>query len=197
MSVLTNLRQALGALKLYRLTEDSWTDRELQAYAAGFAPVEEALDRLERNAFLDRCDEDVLARWEDLLLLPAREGLAVDNRRRMVERMLAVTPADQNRSGLLRCLEAVGLDGQLQEGGPLEALIIHSATVLGSYEDLDSLKRTVYGMLPAHLEAQFDIGLLTWQLWEEMGLGWTEWNQADFTWQWFDLYGDQLPPKEE
>ena len=189
---LDHLRQTLGALKLYRLTEGSLVDRELQSYAAGLEPVEAALERIERNAFPSTCDEATLHRWETLLQLPQKPGLPLEQRRQMVEGMLAVTPADGNRAGVLRSLAAVGLAAQLEETPPLGPVVLRTDTALEGYEDLDALKRTAYGMLPAHLAAVFDVGVLTWAQFDQFGLRWSDWDGADFSWQWFDLYGEQL-----
>lgn len=47
-------------------------------------------------------------------------------------------------------------------------------------------------MLPAHLEVEFDIGILTWEMFEGFGLDFAAWDRRDFTWEWFDLNGDKL-----
>lgn len=47
-------------------------------------------------------------------------------------------------------------------------------------------------MLPAHLEVEFDIGVLTWEMFEAIGLDFAAWDSRDFTWEWFDLNGEKL-----
>ena len=36
------------------------------------------------------------------------------------------------------------------------------------------------------------IGVLTWEMFEAIGLDFAAWDSRDFTWEWFDLNGEKL-----
>ena len=75
-------------------------------------------------------------------------------------------------------------------------LRLYDAEIIGGYQTLDEVKRQVLKMLPAHLEAEFDIGVLTWEMFEGFGLDFSGWDARDFTWEWFDLNGEKLGGRE-
>ena len=69
---------------------------------------------------------------------------------------------------------------------------VTDARIIGGYQTLDEVKAQVRRMLPAHLEVEFDIGVLTWEMFEAIGLDFAAWDSRDFTWEWFDLNGEKL-----
>ena len=64
--------------------------------------------------------------------------------------------------------------------------------IIGGYQTLDEVKAQVRRMLPAHLEVEFDIGVLTWGMVEAIGRDFAAWDSRDVTWEWFDLNGEKL-----
>lgn len=189
---LKGMQSALAPMRLYDLSEGSLISCELEAYQAGFDLVEEKLGALWRDAFVQTCGEAALARWEQLLRLPRRSGASLESRREIILYKLAVAPGDYTLEGMGRSVRAAGLEAEILEDPPLGALTLTGASSMGGFDSLDQLKRHVYAMLPAHLEAQFDVGSLTWLLFDLKDLTCQHLDSLDFTWQWFDLNGDQL-----
>ena len=71
-------------------------------------------------------------------------------------------------------------------------LTLTGASSAGGFDSLDQMKRHVYAMLPAHLEVILDIGSLTWLLFDLKNLSFSHLDSLDFTWEWFDLHGEEL-----
>jgi len=47
-------------------------------------------------------------------------------------------------------------------------------------------------MLPAHLKAEYDIGVMTWDMFDALDPDWDLWDSEDFTWSYFDMDGHNL-----
>ena len=60
------------------------------------------------------------------------------------------------------------------------------------YENWEQLKKQIQALLPAHLPAEFDVGILTWEMFDGFSLSFIDWDSADFSWQWFDINGHKL-----
>ena len=188
---LASMTALLDPLRLYDLSEGSHIFRELQAYAAGLELFRQRLERCRDDLFLATCSLERLARWEELLDLPvARSGEA--SRREMAAVKLSLGEGDFTPEGIRRSLLAAGLEAALQEEFSRRLIRVTDARIIGGYQTLDEVKQQVRRMLPAHLEVEFDIGILTWEMFEGFGLDFAAWDRRDFTWEWFDLNGDKL-----
>ena len=188
---LVSMTALLDPLRLYDLSEGSHVFRELQAYAAGLELFRQRLERCRDDLFLATCSLERLARWEELLDLPvARSGEA--SRREMAAVKLSLGEGDFTPEGIRRSLLAAGLEAALQEEFSRRLIRVTDARIIGGYQTLDEVKQQVRRMLPAHLEVEFDIGILTWEMFEGFGLDFAAWDRRDFTWEWFDLNGDKL-----
>lgn len=191
---LASMTALLDPLRLYDLSEGSHIFRELQAYAAGLELFRQRLKRCRDDLFLATCSLERLARWEELLDLPvARSGEA--SRRKMAAVKLSLGEGDFTPEGIRRSLLASGLEAALQEEFSRRLIRVTDARIIGGYQTLDEVKQQVRRMLPAHLEVEFDIGILTWEMFEGFGLDFAAWDRRDFTWEWFDLNGDKLGGK--
>lgn len=181
----------LDPLRLYDLSEGSFVSRELRAYAAGLDRFRQRLTRCRDDLFLSTCSLERLARWEELLDLPvARTDEA--SRREMAAVKLAIGEGDFTPGGIRRSLLAAGLEADLQEDFARRVIRVTGARIIGGYQTLDEVKAQVRRMLPAHLAVEFDIGVLTWEMFEGFGLDFAAWDSRDFTWEWFDLNGEKL-----
>lgn len=181
----------LDPLRLYDLSPESFVSRELMAYAAGLALFRQRLEQCRDDLFLTTCSLERLARWEELLDLPvARTDEA--SRREMAAVKLSIGEGDFTPEGIRRSLLAAGLEAELEEDFSQRLIRVTDARIIGGYQTLDEVKAQVRRMLPAHLEVEFDIGVLTWEMFEAIGLDFAAWDSRDFTWEWFDLNGEKL-----
>lgn len=188
----TALREALLPLGLYDLSPSSFVSRELDAYAAGFALVEEVLRRVEEDSFVSSCSGGALARWERLLGLPTQEAASLESRRETVLARLSIRPGDFTLPRLEQSVSGAGVKVAITEHPPRGALSISFVDTLLEYEDWEQLKKQIQALLPAHLEAEFDVGVLTWEMFDGFDLTFFSWDEEDFSWQWFDINGHKL-----
>jgi hypothetical protein len=183
------LYEALAPLGLYALHADSLIDRELLAYDVAFAVLEGLLDHIEQGAFIQTADGEGLAAHERMVGLGTKPGLLPETRRSLVLYRLAVAPFDFTAAGVERSLLAAGVEAQVLENWPEESVIVRSNRFLDTFDGMDSLTEGLSAMLPAHLDWEFDTGLLDWDLFDQKDPSWNGWDTADFTWDMFDIDG--------
>ncbi len=186
---LTDMIRLLRPLGLYSLEGGTLVDAELAAYGAGFALVEAQLGALERECFLQTAEDYGLSLREAAMQLFLRPQNTVEKRRELLLYRLAVAPNDYNFAGMTGSVRAAGLNAQIVEDIANERIRIVEDGYIGNFEDMDAVKEEVRRMLPAHLEADFEIGTLTWDIFDAADLTWTSFEAKDATWNQLDLDG--------
>jgi hypothetical protein len=186
------LYTALAPLGLYALRTNSLIDRELLAYDAAFAVLEGLLDQIEKQAFIQTADGEGLAAHERMMGLGAKPELLPAARRNLILYRLAVAPLDFTAAGMARSLLAAGVEAAVLENWPEESVTVRSIRFLDTFDGLDSLMESLSAMLPAHLDWEFDTGILDWDLFDQKDPTWDVWDTADFTWDMFDIDGHNL-----
>lgn len=191
MAALDNLYEALEPLRLYALHTHSLVDRELAVYGKALSGVEELAADLMRQTFVQTATEEDLARHEKLVGLVERQNAQLDARREMVLYRMGVAPQDYTVAGLTASIRTAGMVARLEEHPREESLLVHCQELLDQSVDLDWLKREVAAMLPAHVEFQFDIGVMTWDLFDTGDVSWDHWDATGMTWTEFDIHGHE------
>lgn len=186
------IRRILAPLGIYRLGTGSMVDREIQVYDEAFASLEARMDEVFAQAFVQSAQGEALARFERLVGQTPRLSLADSTRRELVLYRMGVAPYDFHRAGILRSIRGAGMEADLVEDPAQEALTVRCEKILDSSLDLDGLKDGVWALLPAHLAIAFDLGELTWDLFQAARVSWETWDALDFTWVDFDLKGHLL-----
>lgn len=175
----------LRPLGLYSLTGDTLVDAELKAYEAGLDLIYEALELLERENFIATArDEGLVLR--ELAFGPRRDDLPVETRRSMLFYRGAVTVNDFDRESIVRAMRAVGLDVAVTEDVPGKRLYINCLNVLDANKSKERLAEEAALFLPAHLEAEFDFGYLTWDYIDETERSFDGWDALDYAWDALD-----------
>jgi len=90
----------LEPLGLYKLRQNSLIDAELAAYGAGLSLVEQALEELHAQAFVQTAYGEGLLRHEKLVGLQERGGVALHTRRQLVLYRLSTSPFDFTLEGM-------------------------------------------------------------------------------------------------
>lgn len=196
-NTLQRMYKTLAALRVYRLQDGSLIDSELAAYDAAFAVVEEALTQAAEQAAVQTATGEALARYEQLVGLTPRYSLDDETRRSLVLYRLGSAPFDFHREGMINSIRAVGMEAELVEHFAEESLTVRYGKVVDQTLDLDNIKANIRTVLPAHLDADFDMGHLTWAMFDAAGLTWDELDAIGFTWTEFDLNGQELLGQKE
>ena len=192
MGALERLYAAMEPLRLYALHRNSLVDRELMAYCAGFALLEERMEDIRRMAFIQTARGEELARYEYLVGLVTRPEADDETRRRHVLYRMGAAADDFSREGMVNAIRVLGMEAELVEDIPREALEVRCLEIADPALDLDRLKSGVLAVLPAHLEIVFDIGEMTWDMFDETGIDWDDFDRVRFTWTEFDINGHNL-----
>lgn len=191
-AALDGIYTLLEPLRLYRLRQGSLVDAELAAYAAGLELIEGRLEELRAQAFVQTAEGSGLARHESLVGLGVRTGMSDADRRSLILYRLSTSPFDFDRRGMENSVRAAGLEADIIENFPEESLTVVTRWLIDAFADLDAVKARVNTMLPAHLGVEYDIGELTWDLFDLADPAWDGWDGMDFTWNEFDLDGHKL-----
>lgn len=184
----TPLYRLLAATRLYPLTGDNPMDWELEAYLAGFSLMQERCRRAREDLFIQTCSPQRLRQWERLLNLPHHPEASLERRRQTVLLRLAIGPGDSTVQGLHRSLRAAGMEADITEelaSGTLRVRLLD----LGSHNTPSAAALEGQKMMPAHLEAVFELGGpnwsafqrwdKTWEALDEMDQDWAFWETAD------------------
>ena len=176
----------LAPLGLYQLGAGGPLDAELAAYRTGFAIIEQAAAQLLQDTFVQTASEEGLARWEYLLGIPLRRGVKEETRRERILSSLAISPTDFTSQGVLNSLRGAGLAARLVEYPAEQRLLVIGEGFIGGFDTIYDVMRSAYRMLPAHLEAEFDIGGMTWLQFEELYPDWDSFDEQLKDWEDFD-----------
>lgn len=181
--------------RLYRLGKDSLVKAELESYLAVLEPIEIKMSQLAARCFVSLCDKEGLTEWEKRLGMQIRPEAKEHLRRQAILHRLAVDGNSFTKEGLLGCLASAGIQADLQEQG--EVLTINGQEFLEGYTSLEEITRMADQFVPAHLEFSLNIAEMTWEMFEQKNLTFSDWNKLDFTWEYFDIYGHLLRKEEE
>lgn len=182
----------LRPLRLYSLVGGTLVDAELAAYDAGFALAEGGLDELEAESFVQTAAGYGLALREEMMQLWLRPQSGPEKRRELLLHRLSVTPNAYSVAGLTGSVRAAGLNAQVLEDIANGRIRIIEDGYIGDFETVDALKEDVRRMLPAHLEADFEIGNFTWDQFAAADVTCAECDAKDVTWSKLDLDGEAI-----
>jgi hypothetical protein len=185
------LKELLGPLGVYDLTEGTLNESELQAIGYGLDFADEALEHAEREALAATAEDVGLSRREALFARkPAAPTTAL--RRAAITALMAIdgdslTPAaiDQAISGCGIRAKAIELDsGHIRVVFP---------QVAGEPAEFQQIQKIILDILPCHLETEFYFRYLTWAECEAAEMTWAKIEGAGHTWASFEL----AVPEEE
>lgn len=191
MSAIENIYKTLSKLKIYDL-KGKYINAELSAYKVGFAYIENKINETLKNAFVFLAEDNQLKNFERLLLLPCTKNSTIENRREMICSRLAITKNDYTKKGITKAIRSIGFDAQVTEIPESGKIKILNNGFLKDYDCLDDIKNAMIKILPAHLDFELDIGVLTWNMIKEKDLSCLEFENNDFNWEQIDLNGHNL-----
>ena len=187
----------LRPLRLYSLSGETLVDAELMAYDAGFSIIESRLTTLYNEAFIQTAEGYGLSRREQMLQLWQRPQSNITKRRELLIYRIAVAPNDYTLEGIISSVKAAGLNAHVLEDIPNGRIKIIEDGFISDFENIDAVKDEVRYMLPAHLDADFEIGNFTWEQFEASGVSFDNFNAKDITWAKFDIDGRNIFKEEE
>lgn len=142
-----NIRRLMEATGVYQLTGTSPVDWELDAYAAGLALVEDAMEELEAELFIANAPARRLDQWE-LLLRPQWSTATLEERREALLKAFSAHTSPANLSAMGDILTAAGVKGTVQEEEGKLVITVEGYQGVTAREAQRMLDR----LLPSHIE---------------------------------------------
>lgn len=155
--VLDVMGRRLRETGLYTVDGTTLVDAELQAYAAGFQPVMEAYEELERELSI-RTATDYGLTLREALVGQWAPHLSVAERRRMLLARLSIGSNDHTVPALERALDSVGIIAQIKENPAEDSITVVVTDVSRLQNPTAEMIQSLAGQfLPAHLLIEYDL----------------------------------------
>ena len=184
------LRALLSPLGVYRLDRDSLSGAELYALGKGLDALAERLDAVERESLTATAEDEGLCRREALFLRrPAAATLK--ERRAAIEALLRIDGDSLTPSAIHRAIQGCGIRAKALEmdAGRLRVIFPGVGGVPAEFEQIEKI---ILDILPCHLEVEFYFRYLTWEECRQAGYTWAAVEDAEHTWESFQL---AVPPE--
>lgn len=114
MNYYNTMKDLLQPLGLYSLSENSIVAAELSAYNAGLSLIEDEINLLKRELFIQTAQDFGLKIWESING-SIMSNLPLEKKRELLIKKLSVTPRDYTLQGIERSLSAMGIHTQLYD----------------------------------------------------------------------------------
>ena len=185
------LRALLEPLGVYDLGAGTINGAELYALGVGLDAVDGRLDAVERESLTATAEDEGLARREALF---AHRSAAVtpEARRAAIAALLQIdgdslTPADINRT-----IRGCGVKARARDLGDGKLQVVFPE-VDGVPEEFERIREIILDILPCHLDVEFCFRFLTWEECHKVGFTWQTVEDAEHTWESFQV---AIPPEE-
>ncbi len=164
LKIKENIANFLGPLSIYDLTEGSSTDKEISVYSKFLQNINDQIDDLLKEIFVQTSENYGLKIKANLLDIDISE----DNLQTKREKILLSMSSNHshfNKTNILKYLKSMGLNCEIEETikESKEDIIISFKDQILDYQKINSFKEQVSRMLPAHLNIIFDLeNKITW-----------------------------------
>ena len=183
MSAVEQMRAALNATGLYRLTGDTPGDWELEACGAGFHMWETAFRELLGELFVTCAPRERLDAWEELYR-PQPSCAGTEARRKILRELLAAHPDRPTAENLEDLLLGAGLLGAVREEED-GSVTVCLGRLLGLTQEAAEL--ALDRLLPAHLPWKLEKSV-TWASLDAHARTFEEWNAIYLPWEELDAW---------
>lgn len=186
------LRALLAPLGVYRLDRDSLSGAELYALGRGLDEISARLDRAERESVTATAEDEGLRRREALFLRrPASTTLK--ERRAAIEALLQIDGDSLTPEAINRTISGCGIRARAVEAGT-NRVVVEFPDTAGVPQDFDQIEKIIMDILPCHLEVEFRLRYLTWEVCHQVGYTWALVEERRYNWRNFQL---AVPPEGE
>lgn len=176
------LRQLLEPLGVYRW-EGSFQWGELTSEGRALDAVAAVLGQLQEEMHLQTAGAETLSRWQQLLGA-YRAGRTEAEQREALAALLRVGEDSFTLAAANDALQGCGIPARVEEtGDPLKLTVTFPETG-GVPADFAQLRETVEGLLPCHVQVQFQFTPLTW---EKLAKQYPTWDDLETVGCWKDF----------
>ena len=182
----------MRSLRLYQLGEGSLVRAELESYLDVLEPMLVAIRAVQQDALLQSCSEQRLMAFERMLAIPINENIPLEERRQIAVSNMSIGPSDFHREGLEKALNAIGVSATVQETPGGGTITVTAKSLADSQMTLEQVKEAFEALVPAHLQAEFVTGGITFAEFDSLNKTFTQLDGMDRTWSQLEMM-----PKEE
>ena len=185
------LRQLLSPLGIYNLDGSSVNGAELYALGRALDRTGQRLETVERESVTATAEDEGLRRREAPF---ARRPAAVtpEERRAAIAALLQIDGDSLTPSAINHAIQGCGIRAKALEMDTGHLRVIFPG-VGGIPAEFEQIKKIILDILPCHLEVEFYFRYLTWEECYRAGYTRTAVEDAEHTWESFQL---AVPPEE-
>jgi len=174
----SRLTALLSPLRIYALGQNSLIDKELEAYGAGFALLEERLFQLEQDILPQTATPEGLDAHEMSVGLPKRDAPAEERRALILKRKRQ--PPLPTPEGALELLKSAGLlEPEIYEG---DGVLYLAATGVAPGMDAGAAWQLALESLPAHLAVETNPRGHDWDSLDQLEVTWNQLDALNKSW---------------
>lgn len=185
------MTERMRSLGIYRLAQEerSLVECELESYLCMLEELQQQISSVEQDILPDRCSQKRLEEWERMLSIPVNPGISIEKRRKIAGSKMAIGPNDYHREGLERALDALGIRAKVEEMPGQEKMIVTAQEMADSKMTLDQAKQAFFALMPAHLEADFVTGGLSFEEFDALDKSFEQLDRLDKSWSELEMMG--------
>ena len=176
-----NLRNLLDPLGIFALDRGSFSGEALASLGQQLDQIQLQVELLEREQDLTTAETYGLQQYE--MLLPWRPAAeTVQQRRAALKALLSITDGWLTRQHMLAALPGCGVDVAVEETESPMKLRVKFPTVRGVPENMEAMAVIIEGILPCHLEVEYQYSYPSWLELEAAVASWDEMEGKFASW---------------
>ena len=186
------LKTLLEPLGVYNLEETALNRAEIYALGKELDVIGEKLETTEKEALVMTAENAGLSRRETLFTRrPAAE--TAKERRAAISALFQINGDSLTPRAINRTMRGCGIRARAQEVGEGTLRVIFPACT-GVPAEFEQIEKIILDIIPCHLAVEFYFRYLTWEECHKTAYTWADVENAEHTWESFQL---AVPPEPE
>lgn len=185
MKCRTQIYDRMRSLSLYDFSkkkEKSLVECEIESYLKVLEVIEQEIHSVMEGVFAALCGEERLMEYERMLGIPINKTIPLEKRRKILESKMGLDPSDFGKKGLERSLQALGIQATVTEKPSEGKILVEPEAMADSAMTLDQAKEAFRELMPAHLNAEFLTGGLTFAQFDALNKTWADLDSMNKSW---------------
>ena len=164
---------------------------ELESYLSVLEPLETEILSASENVFASSCNLNRLTEFERMLGIPVNPDISAEQRRKILVSKLSLNPSDFHRDGLERSLGALGIRAKVKEQPGGTSILVEAEKMADIKMTLDQAKEAFRELMPAHLDAEFLTGGISFSQFDALGKTFEQLDAMDKSWSQLEMMKEE------
>lgn len=152
-----NIIKILAPLTVYNLSPNSKTDNEISVFSSALQKLNNKIDKLFKESFIQSAEDFGLDLKIDLLSLQTQKSDSIEQKRKQILKSLSTNSNNFNKQDILSCLSSFGFDCNLEENFKDESITVSFKDKESITNDISFFKEIIFKILPAHLDINLNL----------------------------------------